>query len=151
MSFDAESRADKKTVLARKIGNELKAVNLGHGSRDNLARLKRREGQIDRAWVFDNYIVAKSGSEIQYIRREESLLGGYATNSIDFDVAPGAEVWVENVFSTGIEDLVQLFIIDDVNQRLYIITWNLQLNREHSLFQSVYDSDVFPENLIMKG
>ena len=65
--------------------------------------------------MFDNFIVAKSGSEIKYIRREKSLIGGYATNSINFEITPGAEVWVENVFSTGVEDLIQLFIIDDAN------------------------------------
>ena len=110
----------------------------------------RREGQMDRAWVFDNYIVAKSGSEIKYIRRKESMLG-YETSSINFEITPGAEVWVENVFSTGVEDLIQLFIIDDANFRVFIITWNLQSNREHSLFQSSYEPEVFPENLIMKG
>jgi len=47
--------------------------------------------------------------------------------------------------------LIQLFIIDDANRRLFIITWNLQSNREHSMFQSTYATDVFPENLIMKG
>jgi len=80
---------------------------------------------MERAWVFDNYIVAKCGSELKYIRREESVLGGWATSSINFEISPGAEVWVENVFSTGVEDLVQLFIIDDANRRIYIITWNL--------------------------
>lgn len=106
---------------------------------------------MERAWVFDNFIVAKSGSEIKYIPREESVIGGYATQSIKFEVTPGAEVWVENVFSTGVEDLIQLFIIDDVNLRLFIITWNLKSNREHTLFQSSYAEDIFPENLIMKG
>jgi len=49
----------------------------------------------------------------------------YATSSINFAVDPGAEVWIENIFSTGIEDLIQLFILDDVARRIYIITWNL--------------------------
>lgn len=83
--------------------------------------------------------------------REKSVLGMHATNSINFALDPGAEVWIENVFTTGVEDLIQLFIIDDSNRRLYIITWNLQNNREHSMFQSTYAPDVFPENLIMKG
>ena len=95
--------------------------------------------------------MAKSGSEIKYISREKSVLGGYATNSIDFQLTPGAEVWIENIFSTGVEDLIQIFIIDDSTRRLYLITWNLQSNREHSLFQSRYAPDIFPENLIMKG
>lgn len=85
------------------------------------------------------------------MQRETSVFDMYKTSSIPFAVAPGAEVWIENIYPTGITDLVQLFIIDDANRRLYIITWNLQSNREHSLFQSTYAPDVFPENLIMKG
>lgn len=96
-------------------------------------------------------MIAKSGSEIKFIRRETSVHNGFADNSINFEITPGAEVWIENIFATGIEDLIQLFIIDDANLRLYIITWNLQSNREHSMFQSTYAPDVFPENLIMKG
>jgi len=75
----------------------------------------------------------------------------YSTKAINFEISPGAEVWIENVFTTGVKDLIQLFIIDDANRRLFIITWNLQSNREHSMFQSTYATDVFPENLIMKG
>ena len=80
---------------------------MGIGSTDTLNRLKRREGQIDRAWVFDNYIVAKSGPVIKYMRRKVSdSSNSYATNSKDFELNLGAEVWIENVYSTGIEDLV---------------------------------------------
>lgn len=75
----------------------------------------------------------------------------HQSNDIQFSITPGAEVWIENVISTGVNDLVQLFIVDDVNRRLFVITWNLQFNREHSLFQSTYAEDVFPENLIMRG
>jgi len=49
----------------------------------------------------------------------------YKTSSLNFAVAPGAEVWIENIFATGIEDLIQVFIIDDANRRLFIVTWNL--------------------------
>jgi len=124
---------------------------LGAGSKDALVRLQRRKMQIERAWVFDNYIVAKSGSELKYIPREESVMGMYKTEAIDFQLTPGAEVWIENIFATGIEDLIQIFIIVDTQNRVFIITWNLQFNREHSMFQSTYAPDVFPENLIMKG
>lgn len=68
------------------------------------------------------------------MQREASVLGMHAHNAINFDISPGAEVWIENIYSTGVEDLIQLFIIDDANRRLFIITWNLQNNREHSMF-----------------
>ena len=149
--FTAEARQAKRAVLEGKIQAEQKRVNLGHGSAENLARLKRRNLQMDRAWIFGNYLVVKCGCEIKYIKRETSVLGGYATESINFEITPGAEVWIENVFATGVEDLIQLFIIDDANNRLFVITWNLEHNREHSLFQSTYAPDVFPENLFMRG
>jgi hypothetical protein len=69
--------------------------------------------------------VAKCGSEIKFIERTKSVLGLHSTNAINFDINPGAEVWIENIYSTGVEDLIQLFIIDDMNRRLFIITWNL--------------------------
>lgn len=79
---------------------------LGGGDKNILLRLQKRSGQIERCWVFNNYIVAKSGSELKYIPRETSIAGGTCVNSIDFSIQPGAEVWIENVFSTGVEDLV---------------------------------------------
>ena len=151
MTFDPISRAEKHAVIQRKVQAEQKRIVMGSGSKDALVRLQRREGQIERAWIFNNYIVAKSGSEIKYIKRSQSVLGMHHTNDIEFAITPGAEVWIENVISTGVNDLIQLFVIDDVNRRLFVITWNLQLNREHSLFQSTYAEDVFPENLIMRG
>lgn len=54
-------------VLAGKIAAEQKRVNLGHGSKDALERLQRRDKQIERAWVFDNFIIVKSGSELKYV------------------------------------------------------------------------------------
>ena len=66
--------------------------------------------------------------------REKSVLDGYVTKSIKFAVDPGANIWIENIFATGIKDLIQLFLIDDVERRVYIITWNLHFNREHSIF-----------------
>lgn len=44
-----------------------------------------------------------------------------------------------------------MFVIDDAASRAYVITWNLQSNREHSIYETTYAADVFPENLIMKG
>ena len=44
ITFSADAREDKKRVLAGKIAKEKKAVDLGHGSKDNLIRLQRREG-----------------------------------------------------------------------------------------------------------
>lgn len=67
IEFDSSARNDKKVVLAGKIAAEQKRVNLGHGSKDALERLQRRDKQIERAWVFDNFIIIKSGSELKYV------------------------------------------------------------------------------------
>jgi hypothetical protein len=69
MKFDPISRAEKHAVIQRKVQAEQKRIVMGSGSKDALVRLQRREGQIERAWIFNNYIIAKSGSEIKYIKR----------------------------------------------------------------------------------
>jgi len=50
-----------------------------------------------------------------------------------------------------VENLVQLVVFDDYTKRVYLITWNLEFNREHSLYQTTYSPEVFPENLIIRG
>ena len=59
-------------------------------------------------------------------------------------------MWIQDIFATGIDDLVQLLLINDVTKRLYVITWNLQFNREHSNFQSIFDDSTNPEYLLLR-
>ena len=66
-------------------------------------------------------------------------------------MTPGAEVWVDHVYTTGVEDLVQIFIMDDRKRLIFILTWNLQFNREHSIYQTTYGENVYPENLLLRG
>ena len=35
--------------------------------------------------------------------------------------------------------------------RLSMITWNMELNREHSMYQTRFKPGVFPENLILQS
>lgn len=131
---------------------ESKELALGAGSQDMLERLKMRVEQIERAWVFDHFIVVRSGNQLKYCpRKEPPLFGGFVTESQDFALELGPEIWIQDFYQTGVMDLIQLLVLDDVNQRLFIITWNLTNNREHSLFQSTYREDVFPENCILHG
>ena len=74
ISFSADAQLQKKMVLDRKIAREQKAINLGVGNPKNLIRLQRREQQIERAWVFDNYLIVKSGGEIKFASREPSVM-----------------------------------------------------------------------------
>ena len=59
-------------------------------------------------------------------------------------------MWVQDIFATGIDDLIQIFLINDITRRLFVVTWNLQLNREHSNFQTTFDDTTNPEYLLLR-
>lgn len=67
IKFDANSKIDKEMVLRDKIKSCEKAIALKTDNKDSLERLKKRRSEIERAWVFGNYLVAKSGSELKFI------------------------------------------------------------------------------------
>ena len=80
---------------------------------------------MDAVWVFTNHIIFKCGSELKYIDvNETGLLGGSPTPK-DFRINFGSEVWIADIYSTGVDDLVQIFVINDILKRHFIITWNL--------------------------
>lgn len=54
-------------------------------------------------------------------------------------------------YLTGVEGILQLFLIDDEKMRIFIITWNMEVNREHSMYQTRFKPGVFPENLILQS
>ena len=41
--------------------------------------------------------------------------------------------------------------MDDRKRLIFILTWNLQFNREHSIYQTTYGENVYPENLLLRG
>ena len=49
------------------------------------------------------------------------------------------------------QDLVQFLVINDISRHIFLITWNVQLNREHSLYQTDFDEGMFAENLVVRG
>ena len=105
---------------------------------------------MDSVWLFTNYIIVKCGSELKYIPKEKSSRFGGPEAPRNFNINFGSEVWIQDIFSTGIDDLVQIFVINDVIKRLFIITWNLKLNREHANFQSNFDLNTNPEYLFLR-
>ena len=54
------------------LRDERQKLTYGIGSKEIEDKLIRRQGQIERAWVFDNYVVAISGKEIAFARRMQS-------------------------------------------------------------------------------
>ena len=51
-----------------------------------------------------------------------------------FNIELGNDVWCQEIYPTGIDDLVQIYLINDKNKQIFVVTWNLMLNREHSNF-----------------
>ena len=99
-------------------------------------------------WVFTNYVVVKSGASLKYLRKNYSYISNEEV--IEFNIDFGTEIWIQDIFATGIDDLVQIFLINDVTKRIYVITWNLKFNREHSNFQSTFEDETNPEYLLVR-
>ena len=149
--FDAEQRREKVSVLTRKINTIQKRKELGVADKRDewkLNRLLDRRAHVDSVWLFTNHIVVKSGAELQYLPRQVN--GLLRAKPKPFNVDFGAEVWIQDIFPTGIDDLIQIFLINDITRRLFVITWNLQLNREHSNFQTTFDDSTNPEYLLLR-
>lgn len=69
-----------------------------------LDKLARREEQITRAWVFDNYVVAKCGASLAYAKREivTSNNKNFRCHSDRLDLRLDPSVWIENIYATGV-------------------------------------------------
>ena len=113
-----------------------------------LNQLLSRRSHIDSVWVFTNHIVIKSGANLKYLAKNYNNIMKEEVK--DFNVDFGTEVWIQDIFATDIDDLIQIFLINDMTKRLYVITWNLQFNREHSNFQSTFDDYTNPEYLLLR-
>lgn len=46
---------------------------------------------------------------------------------------------------------MQILLIRDSKRQVFLITWDLQLNREHSLYQTDFEEGIFGENLVLRG
>lgn len=94
-----------------------------------VALLHRRMQLIENSWVVGEYLIVKCGNEIAFCKRTEP---NKAPELINMHIEEN--VWVESIYFTGCDDLIQIFIIDEENLRTYVITWNLAYNRQHSLY-----------------
>lgn len=46
---------------------------------------------------------------------------------------------------------MQILLIKDSHRQVFLITWNLQLNKEHSLYQTDVDEGIYGENVVLRG
>lgn len=111
VQFESEQRRDKEQVLDRKIRHADRREALGIASsydkwRQNMFMERRRE--VDSVWSFTNYYVIKCGSELKYIERNVTgPLGGKKEGKArNLAINFGSEVWIEDIYSTGVDDLV---------------------------------------------
>ena len=98
------------------------------------------------------YLIMKSGIEIKYKKvqttyKNEQLPDYPSRIKMNLD----NELWIQEVMSTGVTDLVQFILIDDNEHQLFIVTWNLVKNREHSMYQGNYTKSQMPINLITRS
>lgn len=114
-----------------------------------IAHTSKRAHEIERAWVRNKYLLVKCGHQVSYIVRGEGVLASPKINKINLNLGP--DVWIDGIYTTFFEDLVQFVVIDDNNKRLYLITWNLEHNREHSIYEVAVPENVQPENMYLRG
>lgn len=98
-----------------------------------------------RCWKLGEHVIAKCGSELKFINLETS------DQQKSFNLTLGPSVWLQSCYLTGVEGILQLFLIDDEKMRIFIITWNMEVNREHSLYQTRFKPGIHPENLILQS
>ena len=109
LEFNAEQRRDKVGVLDRKIRNNKKREELGIADKRDKWRLTQfidRRSHVDSVWLFTNYIVVKCGSELKYISKEKTGIFEEESKPKNFNINFGSEVWIQDIYSTGIDDLV---------------------------------------------
>lgn len=99
---------------------------------------------MHKAWRLGNYVIAKCGSDVKYMNVNDKV-------EKDFAFELGPKVWLQNVYLTGVEGIVQFYAINDEQRHVYVISWNMELNREHTLFQTSYKAGQMPENLILSS
>ena len=58
---------------------------------------------MDSVWVFTNHIIVKSGANLKYQVKDYNNSN---EEFKDFNIHFGAEVWIQDIFATGIDDLV---------------------------------------------
>lgn len=117
------------------------------GFKDQVIRFRRRERNLFKAWRFGDYIIARCGSEIQYY----DLSGPNPTVAQKLNIDLGTQVHLQQVTQTGVLGLLQFFLINDQEKIIFVITWNMNLNREHGLFQTRFKAGQFPENLLLSS
>ena len=105
---------------------------------------------MESVWITSNHIIIKSGSNLKYIKKPKDSKDINKAKPVQFNIDFGPEVWIQDIFETGVDDLIQIFLINDYTKRIYAITWNLQFNREHSNFQSTFDDSTNPEYLLLR-
>ena len=153
IEFDEDQRAEKVKVLEKKIKyltNRVSQEIADEKDKWKLNQLLQRKARIDQVWVFTNYIVVKCGASLKYVKKKTKKRF-FKPKPKEFNIDLGAEVWIQDIFATGIDDLIQIFLINDITKRLYVITWNLQFNREHSNFQSIFDDSTYPDYLLLRS
>jgi len=115
LEFNREQRREKEVVLDKKIQHAQRRKDLGLSDSYDKWRLEQyleRRTNVDSVWILPNYIVVKCGSEMKYISRKSD--GLFSNNKpIDFNINFGSEVWIQDVYTTGVDDLIQFMIIND--------------------------------------
>ena len=80
---------------------QAKAKKLKHdfALHDELCRLHKKRNEIYKVWKYGKYVIVKCGSELQFASVDDKT-----PKKFNFDL--GKQVWVQNVYLTGVEGLL---------------------------------------------
>lgn len=57
---------------------------------------------MDSVWLFSNHVVFKSGKSLKYLPRTAKT----SKKPKDFNIDLGHDVWIQDIYATGIDDLI---------------------------------------------
>jgi hypothetical protein len=99
---------------------------------DRVQRVKNRLAQLKRVWRVNEYLIVLYGNELKFMKlnAEDEVCSRVSTVPLEI----GQGLWLREIYTTGVADLIQMLIIEQDTQRAYIITWNFMFNREHSIY-----------------
>jgi hypothetical protein len=100
-NFQIQDLAEKISVLKAKRDKMLPAERKNFIFADELRRLQTRERSLFQVWKYGNYIIAKCGADVKYIKIDDP-----SKTQNTFNFRYDKKVWLQYVYQTGVDGLL---------------------------------------------
>ena len=61
---------------------------------------------MESVWITSHHIIVKSGSNLKYIKKTQDSKDINKAKPVQFNIDFGPEVWIQDIFETGVDDLI---------------------------------------------